>query len=363
MRNFPSTLLVVVLFALIPKTVLCQYTETFSIANKGILSPGCSGPNLSNCNVDFTGVTWTIDGNLSEIDSEGFLTIGGVMYGADVDEEVCWVSPALNLSGPANISVDLTWTLYEIGDFIRAEYELNGNGTWVQFGGISVAAGVPEYSGGNTAIASTIGTSGNTLQVRVCGDNNLPTEAFSLDNVNVTNAFPLPVKWLNINVQNEKNKNKIYWQTATEINNDYFEVQRSMDGKDYTSVGQVKGSGNTSETTQYEFTDESIKAGNAYYYRVKQTDFDGKYDYSPIVAIRNDNNTTYEITPNPFHDFLTFTVSNQDQENEIINIFNLQGTNVKQFKNINGTVDTSDLLPGIYFIKLPLGEMAKVVKL
>ena len=113
---------------------------------------------------------------------------------------------------------------------------------------------------------------------------------------------------------------------------------------------------------EYNFVDNhDFPSTSIVYYRVKQTDFDGKYDYSPIVAIRNDNNTTYEITPNPFHDFLTFTGSNQ--ENEIIDIINLQGTNVKQFKNINGTVDTSDLLPGIYFIKLPSGEMAKVVKL
>jgi hypothetical protein len=383
MRFFLPVIVFVAFLFTMPYSVICQYTETFSVANKGILNPGCTGPIISNCsNVDFGGVLWTIGGNLSGIDTEGFLTVGGVMSGSDVDEEVCWISPVLTLSSAANISVALTWAQYDFDDFINLEWEINGSGTWIQLPnqtGQVPTPPVPQYntslktigynvapgsnvSGSLTVNALSIGASGNTLKVRVCGDNNLTSEIFTLDNVTVTNASSLPVTWLNINGYSENNINKIYWKTASEINNDYFLVERSLDAVNFSTVGQVKGGGDTPEISNYEFIDESIKVGKVYYYRVKQTDFDGKFDYSPVVAVKNEKSISYSAIPNPFNNFLTiFTDSNS--ENEMVIISDINGRKIKEFTALNGDIDTSDLLPGVYFIKWSSGEISKVIKL
>jgi len=80
-----------------------NYLEDFNTANKGILSGPCTTSDPTSCNsFDFTGVDWTMGGDLSGIDSEGFFTTGGALRGADIDERACWISPTLFLSGSSS---------------------------------------------------------------------------------------------------------------------------------------------------------------------------------------------------------------------------------------------------------------------
>ncbi|HLO56869.1 MAG TPA: T9SS type A sorting domain-containing protein [Saprospiraceae bacterium] len=363
-KFFPINHAILFYFIFMPYMVFSQYNETFSVANRGIIAGPCSGPLPTSCtSIDFTGVNWTISGNLTGIDTEGFLTVGGVMYGADVDEEVCWVSPVLNLSGSANISVNLTWTLYDNPDFVRAEWELNGNGTWNQFGGISIPSGDPEQSGSSTAVANTIGSSGNTLKVRVCGDNNLTSEIFTLDNVSVTNAA-LPVKWGDVVAKKTNVGNQVFWSTYKEVNNDYFEIQRSVNGGTiFENIGTVKGAGNTNETNEYTFIDQkNTDQSSIIYYRIKQTDFDGRFEYSSIVAVKNDRIISYNVSPNPFTDKLTFSMNESLNSSEKIIITDMHGKTVKELTSYNGPLDTTDFASGIYFVRFPSGEVSKIIK-
>ncbi len=93
----------------------------------------------------------------------------------------------------------------------------------------------------------------------------------------------LPVKWGDIAALGNERGVLIKWTTLTEINNNYFEVQRSVNGYDWEVIGEVKGSGNQSVAKRYQFTDDT-KLAHAYY-RVKQVDYDGKEDYSRVVRI------------------------------------------------------------------------------
>ncbi|MCB0633986.1 MAG: hypothetical protein KDD15_29855, partial [Lewinella sp.] len=124
------------LLQLLSASIYGQYSETFPTANKGILSGPCSGSDGTTClSYDFAGVNWTIEGNLSGIDSEPFATnASGQLVVSDVDEEACWVSPVLNITGAsASFSLDLSWVGYDPStDYIDVEYTTNGGTSWTQ---------------------------------------------------------------------------------------------------------------------------------------------------------------------------------------------------------------------------------------
>ena len=93
----------------------------------------------------------------------------------------------------------------------------------------------------------------------------------------------LPVKWGDIKVLASQSGAFIKWSTLTEINNHYFEVQRSLNGYDWETLGEVKGSGNQSTIKTYQFADDT-RLTHAYY-RIMQVDYDGKLDYSKVVRL------------------------------------------------------------------------------
>jgi hypothetical protein len=94
----------------------------------------------------------------------------------------------------------------------------------------------------------------------------------------------LPIELLSFTATPSGKFVKTNWSTASETNNNYFTVERSLDAQTFEEVGRVKGAGNSSVTLDYAFTDEKPNTGISYY-RLKQTDFDGKFTYSPIVPV------------------------------------------------------------------------------
>ncbi len=109
----------------------------------------------------------------------------------------------------------------------------------------------------------------------------------------VNKAKPLPIELLFLSGECKNKKVVLHWETATEINNAFFTIERSTDGETYEAIGTKQGAGNSSTVVHYDFTDENSANGIAYY-RFKQTDFDGNYSYSPTIAIQNCNDKTNE---------------------------------------------------------------------
>ena len=97
-----------------------------------------------------------------------------------------------------------------------------------------------------------------------------------------TNA-PLPVKWVEVKAESKEEKNIISWTVASELNNDYFEVERSVNGADFETIGKIPGRGNANETKQYVFLDNSFDVTT--YYRIKQVDYNGDSEHSKIVSV------------------------------------------------------------------------------
>ncbi len=200
-------LLSIILFVLFSSHVKGQYSETFSTPNKGY---------LLNCVNDITGVNWALtpwdaSGTCQVADlrdpTDYFNTIAaGVMESIDLDQEVCWESPLMNISaaGTVSLSVALSWVGFDsdvaanncLTDYIRVMYSVNGGAyTMVpnQFGGnacatVSYPFANPGTSNNGSGNVTQGGITGSTLKIRVCVFTNANAEMVTIDNVSVPQA-------------------------------------------------------------------------------------------------------------------------------------------------------------------------------
>jgi len=101
---------------------------------------------------------------------------------------------------------------------------------------------------------------------------------------NATSPSPFPVEWLGFDAVVDQSAIHLHWQTAQEINNQAFQIDRSVDGQNWTKVGMMPGVGTTAEPQSYQFADHYAQPGQPYYYRLRQIDFDGKSSFSPRVS-------------------------------------------------------------------------------
>lgn len=118
---------------------------------------------------------------------------------------------------------------------------------------------------------------------------------------------PLPVELTYFDVEEVEQKANLVWETESEVNNDYFEVQRSTDGFKFERLGIVEGSGTTSFSNSYNFVDENPYRGVSYY-RLKQVDFDGQYEYTDTKSFELYAHSNILLAPNPVSSFDQLTV-------------------------------------------------------
>ncbi|MCC6251914.1 MAG: hypothetical protein IT238_05580 [Bacteroidia bacterium] len=122
------------------------------------------------------------------------------------------------------------------------------------------------------------------------------------DFTTIGNGTPLPISLLSFEAHTIIDVVELKWTTATEINNDYFTLEKSKDGKNFVPFAQIKGAGNSNTTINYSNIDNEPYLGVSYY-RLKQTDFDGRYSYSQIVSVNFSNNSWSNnqvlVYPNP----------------------------------------------------------------
>lgn len=183
-----------------------------------------------------------------------------------------------------------------------------------------------------------------------------------------TNATTLPVTLVEFKAEKAGDQALLTWITSTEINNNYFEVQRSEDNKNWTVLGQVKGNGNATSLSKYKFTDNLSTvnpAAKVVYYRLKQVDFDGKFEILPTRVLQlNDEAADLEMYPNPAKDYVTLQVSGATEWQ--YKVYNTNGTVVLASEVINNNtvqVDMNSLPKGIYFIKVEMNKQVFVKKL
>ncbi|PSR05037.1 MAG: hypothetical protein BRD50_02140 [Bacteroidetes bacterium SW_11_45_7] len=143
------------------------------------------------------------------------------------------------------------------------------------------------------------------------------------------NGSGLPVELINLEAHGVDNEYiRVNWATATEVNNDGFEVHRRQKGTDFKKIGWVEGNGTTQEKQTYNFDDYNVEHNTVYYYRLKQIDFNGKFEKTQVVtAMIEDGNvfTISDFIPNPSTEDSKLMVNSSEKKDMKIKLYNTLG--------------------------------------
>jgi hypothetical protein len=181
---------------------------------------------------------------------------------------------------------------------------------------------------------------------------------FDLSNANFSIEEAIPVELLSFSAQITDAGVELTWKTATETNNSGFSIERSRDENSFTQIGFVSGKGTTTEISSYNYLDTEIETGE-YYYRLKQTDFDGTFKYLNVVLVDVGLPKQFQLSqnhPNPFNPATTIKFQLPTDASVRIELFNSIGQKVSELLNsdLSGgvhevTFEGSNLSSGIYY--------------
>jgi Secretion system C-terminal sorting domain len=235
-----------------------------------------------------------------------------------------------------------------------------GNGgnvnTTTHAGGGAGGQGIVIYSGAQptTSITTTTNNGNPGCNNNSSPCNNVAGAATGSNNQGIipNTLNPLPIELIFFTAfSSDLRTVRLEWQTASELNNDFFTVERSRDGTNWEELLIKDGAGNSSSSISYDDVD-ARPFTNVSYYRLKQTDFDGSFEYSNIVSVTF-NQTDLFLYPNPAENMLNVEGMNLQE----ITIFNALGQDISNLVEITKIsdsyvqIDTGILSSGIYFIR------------
>ena len=268
-------------------------------------------------------------------------TSGSTVSNINDDVNTTWFITAYNSSSDSDVSIGLTWPNAD------------------QNAGFDVSNyGISSFNGSNWDVANfspAYSPATNYYYAERSGIKNF--NAFGVGNKNRA----LPVELLTFNATPVNNQVNVTWSTATEINNDHFELERSSDAKNFEAIAEVKGAGNSSSLKNYEYNDKFPLSGVSYY-RLKQVDFNGKFTFSNIATVHfggaNNDINTLSIEPNPFADMMKLQFSTADAGRAQISIMDLTGkviyTQNSDYAQGNNaiTINVENLAAGVYTLQM-----------
>ena len=196
-----------------------------------------------------------------------------------------------------------------------------------------------------TNISSLTNNAPHYLFVRTLDSSN----KWSLTNViTFTKMVTIPVTWLSFDAKLLNKVVQLDWKTATELNSSHFEIERSINGYQFEKTGRVKAAGNSNTITSYNFTDMlPVKGMN--YYRLKQFDLDGKYDYSETRKVEIKTDLPLFVLYNNPSNGVAITVKTLNTP-AFLGVFDVAGKKLKEISIVSHTqqIDLSALPSGIY---------------
>lgn len=182
--------------------------------------------------------------------------------------------------------------------------------------------------------------------------------AFVMGNIS---AAALPVELIAFNAEAQENAIALTWETATEIDNEGFEIQRRAENENtFTTIAFVKGE-NAANGANYSALDRDVTAGTTYYYRLNQLDFDGKWALSDVrsATVKGDA-ATVTITPTLVRNTTVVSVSGAGNEQPLtVRVFNLAGQEVQTLTTTGAavTLDLGGQTAGVYLVRVQTGNM------
>lgn len=183
---------------------------------------------------------------------------------------------------------------------------------------------------------------------------------------------PLPVELTSFTATLEKEGVRLAWTTASELNNHGFEIQRSADKSNFTTIGFVKGQGSSTQIQNYSFIDRNAFEGK-YFYRLKQIDFNGLYNFSDVIEVdvrSIDNFALEQNYPNPFNPSTLIGYVLKEKSSVRLSVHNIIGEELavlvnedqeKGYHSVN--FNASNLPSGVYLYKLQAGDFTAMKKM
>jgi len=337
--------------------VLCFTNDLKSQCNTYLLDPQLTSANftigcVNQASTSLLRVNWSMGGGAPgtapsgswQIEIQfpvsgeyGIVNTSAIMNGSVFN----WVydDGTKKLTGTSNASV--SWLNSGLTTVNVTGFQLN-NCTAVQVSAKIII--VPNANGGCTSAFNGNQTSNDMLTATMGVQQALPVE--------LTEFYGLNKECKGV---------ELYWVTASENNNNYFEVLRSADGKDFKSVGRIKGQ-NLSFGAEYSWFDEDVFShGTSYYYRLKQIDFDGRTTGFEVISVLyecSDVSEKLTLYPNPARSSLFVQYSSEYPLNNAFLLDVIDCTGRMIFSGIHLSVndlyemDIRDLSPGIYTLRV-----------
>ena len=192
----------------------------------------------------------------------------------------------------------------------------------------------------------------------------------------LTPGLTLPVELTSFNAEKSGTEIILNWQTATETNNQGFEVQRKASVGDFVAIGFIEGKGTSTEQQNYSFTDKSLSEGK-YSYRLKQNDYDGSFEYSKIIEVEIHNSLEFSLSqnyPNPFNPSTKISWQSPVGSWQTLKVYDVLGnlitTLIDEYKpagsyevEFKATFGSHHLADGIYFYQLKAGSFVETKKM
>ncbi|MCU0343296.1 MAG: PQQ-dependent sugar dehydrogenase [Ignavibacterium sp.] len=286
---------------------------------------------------------------------------------------------AYNLSGCNGIYEFPIWEYsHSLGFSITGGYVYRGQnvpelyGKYIYGDYVSTRVWSLEYDGINPTINTQITQApGSITSFGVDEDQELYLVSF---NGKIYRFIPsvVPVELISFSAAEENGNVRLSWYTASETNNAGFKIERSRDGSDYEEIFFIGGNGTTTNRNVYSYLDETVSSG-IYYYRLKQVNFDGSFEYLNTVAINLGKPTEFVLKqnfPNPFNPktVISFQIPVEGLVNLVV--YDVPGNEVITLLNEQKTAgiydvdfDASKLTSGIYFYKLTAGDFSLTRKM
>jgi hypothetical protein len=223
----------------------------------------------------------------------------------------------------------------------------------------------------------TLGTFGAGCPLKLDGNDfygplqTADDEAYFDDYQLIDMIIPVELTSFTANV-NDLGQVVLNWETATEVNNQGFEIERRTETSEFRTVGFVEGYGTTTEPRSYIYTDVTAENG-INYYRLKQVDFNGTYEYSDEVEVDVNGPLTFDLAqnyPNPFNPSTNIKYSVPEAGNIRLSVYNVVGEEVAVLAEgfsesgfFEVTFDASNLPSGIYISKLQSANSVQSIKM
>jgi len=191
-----------------------------------------------------------------------------------------------------------------------------------------------------------------------------PVSSFSPFSFGSTNmdplANPLPIELISFTATAKSKTVQLDWRTASELNNAFFEIERSSNGREFENIGKVAGAGTSLVALDYQYLDESPLNGWNYY-RLRQVDFDGQFSYSPVQAVQMGKvgEVRLLVFPNPTNNELNLKTDRLLQAGDRIEIYDYTGRQVLRVSAsdaVSGPIAVSQLPAGTYLVRLRTAE-------